>query len=94
MPPSETPIAVERLRRLNELVKEALALPAGEREGWLASRPAEDAGFLEALRDMLQRASTGTDDFMHRPVDRRVIESALPAADEAQGLVGPYRLVR
>ena len=29
MPPSETPIAVERLRRLNELVKEALALPAG-----------------------------------------------------------------
>jgi len=94
MPPSETPIAVERLRRLNELVKEALALPAGEREGWLASRPAEDAGFLDALRDMLQRASTGTDDFMHRPVDRSVIESALPAADEAQGLVGPYRLVR
>jgi hypothetical protein len=47
----------ERLKRVNALLEEALALPEAERDAWLQALPAAQHDLLPMLRAMLSRAA-------------------------------------
>jgi hypothetical protein len=55
----------ERLRRVNALLKVALALPKHARAGWVAALAGEQRELAAALAALLARES---DPFMRRPV--------------------------
>ncbi len=83
----------ERLRRLNELLDQALSLSPQERDDWL--RDVEPA-LAPTLRALLARATGGTDTFMGRPALAGDIDLAAlaEAPDEPGRTIGPWRLVR
>ena len=86
----------ERLRRVSALLDVALALPEGEREGWLCSLPAPEQPLAPLLRGMLARAAdTATDDFMRVPASAGLDELFGPPEpeDRSGDSIGPYRLV-
>lgn len=85
-----------RLRQLNHLLEQALALPEHERQPWLRRLPLELQGLAPRLAAMLARAGIESDDFLQRP-----LEELLPPPDEHEDdsdapgdIVGPYRLIR
>jgi serine/threonine-protein kinase len=83
--------------RISGLLDNALAVPTGERERWLASLPARDADLAATLRDLLARASAETDEFMRKPVRLRGApeEAFAPSVAAQPGMgVGAYRLLR
>jgi len=89
-PPISDP---QRLRRLNALLEEALALPAAERAGWLAGRADDERTFVPELARLLARAAVETDTFMRRPAAAALDEMA--ATEPAAGdLIGPWRLLQ
>ncbi|MBL8333672.1 MAG: serine/threonine protein kinase, partial [Rubrivivax sp.] len=85
----------ERLRSLNALLEQALALPPAERDGWLAAISAPDQTFVPELRRLLQRAAAETDSFMRQPAGAALdaLAGAEAPADQPGDLVGPYRLM-
>ena len=60
---------VPRLRRINLLLQQGLALPQAEREIWLKRIANEQGDLMPILRALLTRATTESDAFMARPVD-------------------------
>lgn len=81
-----------RLRRINELLDTALALPPAMREGWLAGLAPEDQPLRATLGTMLARAEVETDDFLRTPLE--LDDDEADGASDAPGdLIGPYRLV-
>ena len=81
---------------LSKLLDEALDLPAGEREAWLASLADEHAEHREALLALLAtQASIETGDFLAElPKLPESSLSAAPADAALEGArVGPYRLL-
>lgn len=86
--------------QLNELLDEALSLPAPERMSWLHSLPVEHASLKNTLARLLDlRAQAETGDFLGTlpkldgspgPMGAQ-FEAGAPHAD---GEVGPYRLIR
>lgn len=76
---------------VSQLLDQALALPAEEREAWLSALPAEHQRHLDTLRGMLAHE-------VELDIDSRL--DALPRlpVDESMAhggdLVGPYRLIR
>lgn len=85
----------EHWRRLDELLREALALPAEARADWLAARPDADQPLLPRLRRMLERTGAEADSFMSRPAAAEWLEAGDGRLVEGPGtFVGPYRLLR
>lgn len=86
----------QRLRRINTLLEAALALPAEQRNAWLAGLPPEDQPLRATLRGLLARADVETDDFLRRPLTLGGDDDAATSdAHDAPGdRVGPYRLVQ
>jgi serine/threonine-protein kinase len=84
-----------RWRRVNALLQEALALPQGQHDAWLASLD-EETGVLPLLRALLARHAVETDAFMRRPATAGLSEAAdVSAAEDAVGqIIGPYQLLR
>jgi tetratricopeptide (TPR) repeat protein len=82
----------DRLRQLNVLLEEALGLPAGHRDDWLAQLPAEHGALLPELRELLARANVETDDFMRQSA-HELLEAEHLAGDHAGDMIGPYCLV-
>jgi serine/threonine-protein kinase len=82
-------------RRIDELLDEALSLPAAERTRWLESLSGEDAKHREVLAAMLARASGGQDAFMGQPVAAATVEAASErvTGDKPGEIVGGYRLI-
>lgn len=80
----------ERLRRLNRLLQEALALPPGAQAAWLAALPATDEALAPPLQELLQRAAASTDSFMRRPARLALDDEPADAPGDS---IGPYRLV-
>ncbi len=91
-----SPPDAERLKRVNVLLEQALALPEGERAAWLAALPPRHADLLPMLRALLARAAVETDDFLAQPLRLGIDEFDDPdePADRAGDLIGPYRLLR
>jgi len=92
LPPISDP---QRLRRLNALLEEALALPAAERAPWLAGRAEDERTLVPELGRLLARAAVETDTFMRQPAAAAL--DALAAAqrpDAAGDLIGPWRLLQ
>ena len=94
-------LAPEHWARLRSLLDEALALPAAERDAWVARLGADDAGFKPRLRALLAHAEgtaverllqtlpkVETDAFAGRP------GADSDEASEPGQQVGPYRLLR
>ena len=82
---------------LNELLDEALALPAERRGAWLQALPAEHAPLKEALARLLEvRAGIETGDFLGTlpKLDPPPATSADAGAPQPGDIVGPWRLVR
>ncbi len=75
--------------RLRELIDEALALPAPERERWIGQLPSSDAALRQRLRSLLAEGGTGL------PATLPRVETAdfagTPAVPET---IGPYHLLR
>ncbi|MBL8327067.1 MAG: protein kinase [Rubrivivax sp.] len=86
----------QHLRRLNELLEQALQLPAHERAAWLAGRSDDDRAFVPELDRLLARAAVETDTFMRRPAAAALDELAAAEArpDEPGDLIGPWRLLQ
>lgn len=85
-----------RLRQLNELLQQALAMQPAAQEAWLQRLPPDQQPLVPLLRGMLARAALDADTFMQRPVEWGLEQAAeLEAVDDQAGdTVGPYRLVR
>ncbi len=82
---------------LNELLDEALALPAERRGAWLEALPAEHTPLKEALARLLEvRASIETGDFLGTlpKLDPPPATGADAGAPQPGDIVGPWRLVR
>jgi eukaryotic-like serine/threonine-protein kinase len=84
----------DRLRRVNVLLEQALALPPGQRERWLCTLPPDASEFAQVLRDLLARAAVETDTFMRRPVAIVTGADIDTPLDHPGDTVGPYRLLR
>jgi serine/threonine-protein kinase len=84
-----------RWRRINTLLKEALALPRDQHEQWLDG-VREQADVAPLLRALLARQAVETDAFMGRSVAAVWAQAVGPsAAGEAPGQhIGPYQLLR
>src|SRR5436190_17154778 len=82
-------------RRIDELLARALALPAAEREAWLAGLAPDDARHRDVLTAMLDRASIETDTFMGSPVGASTLQAASENlhVDRPDDVVGAYRLI-
>ncbi|MBS0435407.1 MAG: protein kinase [Proteobacteria bacterium] len=76
---------------MNTLLEQALALPAGELDAWLAALPTDQQADVPLLRSMLARASVESDSFMRRPLPLEALPT--PDDDQAGQMVGPYRLL-
>ena len=85
------PLDAQDLLALSRLLDEALELPAGEREAWLAGLPAADQRHAAQLREMLadhdQRTASGPLSTLPRLGDD-------PPGARPGDSVGPYRLLR
>ncbi|MBL8346891.1 MAG: serine/threonine protein kinase [Rubrivivax sp.] len=91
-PPISDP---QRLRRLNALLEEALALPQAERGPWLAGRAEDERTFVPELARLLARAAVETDTFMRQPAAAALDELAAAQQPDAAGdLIGPWRLLQ
>ena len=87
------PVTPAHWKRLSPLLDAALDLDPGEREGWLAALPPDQADLREELRDLLSgRPAVETDDFLNRLPEFSAAPRALTLA--AGDVVGPYRLLR
>ncbi|MBL8346890.1 MAG: protein kinase [Rubrivivax sp.] len=84
------------LRRLNELLEQALQLPVDERAAWLAGLSEGERPFVPELGHLLARAAVETDTFMRRPAAAALDELAAAEArpDEPGDLIGPWRLLQ
>lgn len=87
---------LERLRRMNSLLKVALSLPPHQRQHWLDALPPEHQALVSALKTMLSRVATEADAFLCRPAGIALEDLVVPdgPADQAGDRVGPYRLIR
>ncbi|WP_127995862.1 serine/threonine-protein kinase [Piscinibacter defluvii] len=86
----------ERLKRVNRLLDEALALAPAERVAWLERLPAEQADLRPLLGALLSRAGVETDTFLQRPLrlDLPALDAAEADEDRPGDVIGPYRLLR
>ena len=89
-----TPPDPERLRRVNALLEEALALPPHEREAWLQRLHVSEAPLASSLAAMLARAAVETDTFMRLPVGWGTLGEPAEDDDQPGDVIGPYRLLR
>ena len=80
--------------RIAALLDDALALPVGERDIWLARLDGRDGALRPTLAQLLARAGAETDDFMRKPVRLRREAQASATAAQAGAMVGPYLLLR
>ena len=87
---------IERLRRLKNLLDDALALPEDERAGWLTTLAPADRPLAPSLSAMLARAAKETDNFLNEPLNLGLgdLDAADALSDRAGDEVGPYRLIR
>jgi|APFre7841882724_1041349.scaffolds.fasta_scaffold07780_4 hypothetical protein len=88
---------VERLRRMNALLADALELPEASRAGWLHALAQQDAAAARDIAPLLERTRDATDLFMAGKAVLRLPEALneTPAAsDKAGDCIGPYRLLR
>ena len=86
-------VGVRRLRRLNALLAEGLALSEADRAAWLARIEATDPENIERLRALLVRSQVETDDFLREGVEGVLPLDADAAGDQPGDEVGPYRLL-
>lgn len=93
-PDPQTDPETDRLRRVNVLLEQALALPPGQHEHWLRTLPPDASEFAQALRDLLARAAVETDTFMRKPVAIATGADIDTPLDHPGDAVGPYRLLR
>lgn len=86
----------QHLRRLNELLEQALQLPLEARAAWLARRPEGERPFVPELTQLLARAVIETDTFMRQPAVAALDElaAAEARADEPGDQIGPWRLLQ
>ena len=83
---------IDRLRKLNALLDEALDMPAEQRDAWLAGLPEEYQSLAPELRVLLARAHVETDNFI--PRGAHALLDAPASSTEAPGdVIGPYRLL-
>ena len=91
------PERVEHLRRLNELLAEALALPEASRVAWLDALSRQEPAMAQAITPLLVRARDDTDAFMAgkaSPHLSAALNDAVAVSDLPGDCVGPYRLLR
>ena len=84
--------ALQRLRRLNELLEIGLALPEQDRAQWLNDLDEHDAELTSRLRALILRAAVDTDDFL-RDGANAAINAPTEPGDRPGDEVGPYRLL-
>lgn len=84
----------QRLRQVNRLLAEALALSEAGRQAWLGTLAGEDATLVPLLRSLLARAAVETDGFMRHPARPALREVAELPADAPGDRIGPYELLR
>jgi serine/threonine-protein kinase len=83
---------VDRLRKLNALLDEALDMPAQQRDAWLASFPVESQSLAPELRVLLAHQHIDTGDVI--PSGSHALLDAPASGVEAPGdVIGPYRLL-
>ncbi len=87
------PTRAEQLRRLNELLREALELPPQRRQGYVDGLAPADAPLQSKLRAMLRRSAAQADDFMREPLAVQALAQAAAPDDAPGDLVGPWRLL-
>jgi eukaryotic-like serine/threonine-protein kinase len=90
--------AVNRLRRLNELLNEGFALDEGARARWLNSMPDQGGDLVASLRRMMGARRVETKDFLSHPLPLAELvqeqQSSGCAGDDVSGArVGPYKLI-
>ena len=86
------PASAAQWPALSRLLDEALALPPGQRQAWLAALEGADAEFRDTLGSLLAtQAGIETGDFLQAPP---ALELAAPPDHLVAGAtVGPYRLI-
>ena len=88
---------VARLRRVNTLLAEALALPAQARAAWLVTLAQQDPDAAAQLAPLLERAEDGTDPFMAGRASQLLVHALRDtsvSADAPGDRIGPYCIVR
>ncbi len=94
MEPLDDQAAIGRLRRLNTLLDEVLALDGPERRHWLDTLPEQDGELVATLRRMLEQQQVETKDFLAYPqAVQQIAREAFSDEDETGTRVGPYRLI-
>jgi tetratricopeptide (TPR) repeat protein len=75
---------------VSRLLDEALALPADQREAWLAALPADEQRHGDALRQMLEREAELDTDTLLKSLPRFGDDESVARCGE---VIGPYRLL-
>src|SRR5688572_16521659 len=83
---------VDRLRKLNTLLDEALDLPAEQRNEWLDALPAEHNSLLPELRMLLAHQHLETNNIIHRGA-HALLDAPARGAEAPGDVIGPYRLL-
>lgn len=66
--PANVPRNLDELRRLNALLKTALALPVQEQAAWLQTLPDADQPLRARIAALLARVEAASDGFLRTPV--------------------------
>jgi eukaryotic-like serine/threonine-protein kinase len=83
---------VDRLRKLNALLDEALDMPAEQRDAWLARLPMESQSLAPELRVLLAHQHVDTGDVIPRAANA-LLDAPTPGAEAPGDVIGPYRLL-
>jgi serine/threonine-protein kinase len=86
----------DRLKRVNNLLEVALALPESERQHWLDSLPPDQQSLVPVLSSMLARAGQEADSFLRQPFSLATAgdQASQATGDQPGSEVGPYRLIK
>jgi len=83
---------VDRLRKLNALLDEALDMPAEQRDAWLAGLPVESQSLAPELRVLLAHQHIDTGDVIPRGA-HALLDAPASGAEAPGDVIGPYRLL-
>lgn len=80
---------VDRLRKLNALLDEALDMPAEQRDAWLAGLPVESQSLAPELRMLRAHQRVDTGDVIPRGA-HALLDAPASAAEAPGDVIGPY----